>query len=170
MLPSEVRFLFEYNAWANRKLLATAAGLSHEQYMAPRPHVGSVHELLTHVFMAQWVWRQRMETLISPVKMPEAVDFASLGELSAAWEVEEAEQFAFLDSLSEAQLAVTFDYRTLSGVKMRTAHWMALLHVVNHGTQHRAEAAAILTELGHSPGDMDLIVYVRATIPGAVSE
>lgn len=170
MLPSEVRFLFEYNAWANRKLLDTARGLTQEQYMDRRPNLGSVHEILTHTFMAQWVWRQRMATLISPVKVPEAEDFATLEELRVAWEAEEAEQFAYLDGLTADDLAASFDYRTLSGVRMRTVRWMALLHVVNHGTQHRSEAAAILTDLGHSPGDMDLIVYVRATIPGAVSQ
>jgi uncharacterized damage-inducible protein DinB len=39
--------------------------------------------------------------------------------------------------------------------------WESMLHLVNHGTQHKTEAAAILTGFGHSPGDIDLIVYLN---------
>jgi uncharacterized damage-inducible protein DinB len=38
-----------------------------------------------------------------------------------------------------------------------------MAHLVNHGTQHRSEAAAMLTEYGYSPGDIDFIIYLRET-------
>ncbi|MBI2468675.1 MAG: hypothetical protein HYV62_12825 [Candidatus Rokubacteria bacterium] len=36
-------------------------------------------------------------------------------------------------------------------------------HVVNDGTHHRSEMAAMLARIGHAPPPMDLIVYYRTT-------
>ena len=38
--------------------------------------------------------------------------------------------------------------------------WQVLSHVANHGTQHRSEAAEMLTAIGRSPGELDLIFYL----------
>ena len=54
------------------------------------------------------------------------------------------------------------------GVEFERVLWQILAHVVNHGTQHRAEAALLLTEMGYSSGDVDLIYFLaeRYESPG----
>ena len=66
----------------------------------------------------------------------------------------------YLTSLGDEDLANFVRYTTDSGQKRERVLWHCLLHVVNHGTQHRSEAAAILTSYGHSPGDLDFTLFL----------
>jgi uncharacterized damage-inducible protein DinB len=43
------------------------------------------------------------------------------------------------------------------GGKNTRALWEMMLHVINHGTQYRSAVAMMLTKLGHSPGDMEIL-------------
>jgi len=42
-----------------------------------------------------------------------------------------------------------------------------MLHQVNHGTQHRSEAAMVLTRFGRSPGLLDFLYYLAVRPAGS---
>ena len=88
-------------------------------------------------------------------------DALTFDALRARWAAAEAALQAALATLTDEALVETLDYRTTRGTPMRDTRWKLLVHAVNHGTQHRAEAAVALTALGRSPGDVDYIIYLR---------
>jgi uncharacterized damage-inducible protein DinB len=67
----------------------------------------------------------------------------------------------FLAGLTDEWLASLGD-----GVPM----WQMLAHLANHGTQHRSEAAVILTEAGRSPGDLDMIFFAEELAQTSTSD
>ena len=163
MRVEDIRDLFAYNAWANGRILAAAEGIGEAEYTAVVPGLshGSLRATLVHLLAAEVVWRQRCLEGLSPDRLLGEADLPTFAALRERWAAEEAALHAGLAALTNAVLAETFDYRTTRGAPMRDTRWKLLVHAVNHGTQHRAEAAVALTALGRSPGDVDYIVYLR---------
>ena len=167
VMPAEfLRTLYDYNYWAHRRLLETAARVTDAQRRAPVFAIGSVHDTLAHTLGAEWLWRRRLSGEGSPVALPDTVRSGDFEALRALWDEEEPAMRTFVAGLTAADLAADVDYRTLGGHEGRANRWLLLAHVLNHSTQHRSEVAAMLTELGASPGDLDMIVYWRGR-PGA---
>jgi uncharacterized damage-inducible protein DinB len=54
-------------------------------------------------------------------------------------------------------------YQDLQGRTHATPLWQIVLHVVNHGTHHRGQVAAMMRAMGHVPPPLDLIRYYRET-------
>ena len=62
MSPDEIRPLFEYNAWANRRSLAAVEKLNVEQFTKPMgSSFSSVRDTLAHIYGAEWIWLERFQ-------------------------------------------------------------------------------------------------------------
>jgi uncharacterized damage-inducible protein DinB len=164
MNKNDIQTLYRYNQWANTRILDAAAKLSPEQYLAlsEYPH-RYLHGVLTHTLFAEWIWRNRWNGE-SPVTRLKPEDFPTFEALRVRWAKEEAELMKFVAQVREELLNAPFQYTSTEGIGYENLLWESMAHVVNHGMQHRSEAAAILTELGSSPGDLDLILFTRKKI------
>jgi uncharacterized damage-inducible protein DinB len=161
MNTQDIQLLYQYNSWANAVILKTAAQVTKDQFLAAAsyPH-GGLRSTLTHILFAEWLWRKRWEGE-SPTMWIKPEDFPTFDSLRARWTVEEKALNGFTTSLTDAKLNSVLQYKTTRGDPMEEVLWHMMAHVVNHGTQHRSEAAAILTGAGHSPGDIDMILFLR---------
>ena len=166
MHASDLITLYDYNYWASQRILHATAKLTSEQFLAATPMSwGSVRDVLTHALGAEWIWRLRCQEGQAPTSLPSPADFPTYDALVARWQAEEQAMRAYVATLTDAQVNGPLAYKTTSGKPYEAILWQILVHVVNHGTQHRAEVAHVLTGLGHSPGDIDFIVYLRAIRP-----
>jgi uncharacterized damage-inducible protein DinB len=161
MNKQDILTLYRYNQWANAQILNAAANVTQEQYLAPAsfPH-GGLRGTLVHTLFAEWIWRNRWEG-ISPRIRLKPDEFPTVESLRVRWAGEEQQLMDFVNCLTDDKLNDTFSYLNTSGKPFTKVLWHAMAHLVNHGTQHRAEAASLLTDFGCSPGDIDLIYFLE---------
>jgi uncharacterized damage-inducible protein DinB len=163
MKKVEILTLYQYNTWANNRILNATAQVTPEQFLAPAAFsYGSLRGTLVHSLFAEWIWRKRWEGH-SPTEWLIPEDFPNFESLWSRWKEEEKALMAFVENTSDSDLEEAVHYRRTGGESRENILWHLMVHLVNHGTQHRSEAAVILTDFGHSPGDIDFIIYLRET-------
>jgi uncharacterized damage-inducible protein DinB len=153
--------IYDYNYWANARILAATAKLSPEQFIAPASYsYGGVRRTLVHTLDTEYGWRSIIQHGTITPDLDEA-GFPTLAALEKRWDEEESAMRAYLSGLQDTDMEGLVRYTTSSGIKRERVLWHCLLHVANHGTQHRSEAAALLTSHDQSPGDLDFTVFLN---------
>jgi uncharacterized damage-inducible protein DinB len=152
-----VTSLFDYNAWANGHILDASAKLSDGDLLKELgASFGSVRGNLVHVLWAQSVWLSRFQAHGGPVVLG---DFASLATIRDAYTESHDALGDYVGSLSEDDLATELSYTDTRGNAFVPPLWQLLVHMVNHGTHHRAECAMLLTSLESPPRQLDFIFF-----------
>jgi uncharacterized damage-inducible protein DinB len=155
MRADEIRFLFAYDRWATRKVLLALGGLDPDAWT--RTDVlgdRGLGNILVHHLGSSQRWRSLFEgRAIDESLRLELEPLPTIDDLRARWEAEWSAVDPWLRTLTEDSVA-----KVQEGVPV----WQLLVHVVNHGTQHRAEAAALLTAEGRSPGELDVFDFAEA--------
>ena len=166
MSASYFRTLIGYNRWAWSKVLDQVAQLSKEQYESTQFNFGTVRSTLTHISGTEAIYFARIWGL-PPVPRRTEAELPTFESLRARWEQQLDEQKKFGDTLTDAVMDESFDYIGANGQPASSRRDLFMAQVINHSTQHRSETAMAVTEFGHSPGDLDVFIYVREFGPSA---
>jgi uncharacterized damage-inducible protein DinB len=161
MNAEDIRNLFEYNAWANHRSLEAAAALTPEQFTRDLgSSFKSVRDTLAHIAAAEWIWLERFHGR-SPSGFPPGLDSVDHAGLVARWAELERDWTDFAASLSDADLARVYAFKTMKGDPQEQPAWQMLQHLVNHGSYHRGQVTTLLRQLGANPLNVDMIGFYR---------
>jgi uncharacterized damage-inducible protein DinB len=159
-----IRFTAEFHDWANDRILRAAEAAGEEAAGARIPGSygdGSLHALLAHLVAAERHWLRRWLG-DSEAKLDGPATWPTIAAVREAWELHRPERARFFAELDEARLLSVCRYRrNQPPLPDERPLWQLILHVFNHSTHHRAEAAAILTTIGRPPESVDMIDYIR---------
>ena len=166
MLMSEhFRMMAGYNAWANARVYEASRQLTGLNFRADRgAFFKSVHGTLNHLLVTDRVWMARFTgTGDAPTSLT-TILFDDFAGLQAARLAEDARISAYVAALTESDLGRVFRYRRVSTPEVYEQPLApALAHLFNHQTHHRGQVHAVLTGLGASGPELDLLAYQRAT-------
>lgn len=163
----EVNKLFNYNRWANSRLIESAATLTEEEL--GRQMGGSFPSVLGtlgHLYAAEWVWLERLRG-VSPPGLPPSDGVPTLPVLKERWDVVEEGQKTFVESLTDDQMEEKVRYRNVKGEPWSYVMSDLLVHIVNHSTYHRGQVATMFRQLGKKPAATDYLVFLDSGTSGA---
>jgi uncharacterized damage-inducible protein DinB len=159
--PELLRFMFQYNAWADRRLLAACASLTNEQFTRNLgSSFSSVRDTVTHLYGAEWVWNERFQGR-SPSALVSGAAYPDLASIQTKLEEMDQYYIDYVSKLTEQDLDRVLRYKGFTGDELSNPLWQSLHQLTNHASYHRGQVVTLLRQLGVKPVSTDLIMYYR---------
>ena len=158
--------LLAYSAWSSRRLVEAAAQLPFEQLTRDFGTADkSVLGTLVHVFAADRIWFARVDGIVPTTFISDA-DY-HLPVLQNEWPPVHEKWRGWAAGLTDEAAAADLSYADMRGNRWQQPLWQVVLHVVNHGTHHRGQAAGFLRSMGQAPPPIDMTVFYRTRAAAA---
>ena len=159
MNANAFRHFYDYHFAENRKIWNTCiTRLSLEQFTQAVDYShGSVRDQIVHLMSVDEVWFSELRG-VEPSEPFPAANIDDRKIIRAHWDCVEQKMRDYLaalrdDMLSDKPIKEPDEDKDLSV-------WQVLLHVVNHGTDHRAQLLRLLNDLGVKTTSQDYMFYV----------
>lgn len=151
------RSLYDYHFALNHKLWDECiVPLTDEQFTRKVEYsIGSARNHVVHMLNIDDRWFSGLRGEPVPGFL-NPVHFFKRDVIREKWDGIEARMQDYLKDLRDSDLKTQ---PFMASDKDPTALWQILLHVANHGTDHRAQLLRILSELGVKTFPQDYIIY-----------
>lgn len=163
MNANAFRHFYDYHFTENRKMWDSyITSLSQAQFtQAVGYSHGSVRDQIVHLMSVDELWFCELQNVAPSDPLPPAtVDDRTL--IRAHWDKVEQGMRDYLAALRDDGL---FDKPIKEPEEDKDLSvWHVLLHVANHGTDHRAQLLRLLNDLGVKTTSQDYIFYVYDTL------
>lgn len=148
--------MFQYNAWANRRLFDACRQLTGEQLEAHVPGTsGPIREILTHITGAQQTFVLRTKGRQHEGELTRQSPWPGIQQLIDIVEQTDAQLIAIARQL-DGDEQVDLPYM---GVTYRFPQRFFLVHALTHSAEHRTELKVALAQLGVETPDLDAWDY-----------
>jgi uncharacterized damage-inducible protein DinB len=156
MRPEDIEFMITYHLDATDRVLDGCRELAEDVLRdATLFDRGSAFDTLRHMVDTDWSWREYCAgNDVGDDYIYLRVPMEDFGGIAAFWAEERERIRDYTGSLDTSALDEPIG---LDFPPHEVPRSMILVHMMNHGTQHRSEIARVLTTNGLSPGDLDLI-------------
>ena len=152
------RQFYDYHFAENRRIWDYVTQLSAEQFMQPANYShGSVRDQIVHLMNVDEGWFTELRGGEFPEPFPPA-DFDDRDKIRTRWDSIEQSMRSYLANLRDDML-LTRPIEEPEEDKDLIL-WQVLLHVANHGTDHRAQILRLLNDLGIETSSQDYMFYV----------
>src|SRR6187397_1089831 len=158
MNANAFRHFYDYHFTENRKLWdGYVTQLSQEQFTQAVDYShGSVRDQVVHLISTDDTWFSGLRGGEFPEPLTPA-HFADRQIIRTHWDKVERQMRDYLATLRDDML---FEKPFAEGEDKDLILWQVLLHVANHGTDHRAQLLRLLSDLGIKTTSQDYIFYV----------
>lgn len=152
------RHFYDYHFSENRNIWDTyITALSDEQFTQHVSYsAGSVRNQVVHLMSVDDTWFSGLRG----VEIPDSLDPATFVDRNSVRTHYDAVEQRMRDYLGELRDDMLFEKPFAEGEDKDLILWQVLLHVVNHGTDHRAQLLRLLNDRGVRTVSQDYIFYV----------
>ena len=161
MNANAFRHFYEYHFAENRKIWDRyISQLSDEQFTEHADYSrGSVRDQIIHLISADDAWFSELRGVDIPQDL-NPTDFPTRESIRTHWDQVEQNMRSYLAALRDEML---FE-KPFYGEDKDLIVWQVLLHVANHGTDHRAQILRLLNDLGVETIYQDYIFYTYENV------